>query len=258
MKGDNDAAGCAADPLGRFEVGRHALFLDFDGTLVELVARPELVALAPALQRTIARLQQLLDGRLALVSGRPVAQIDALLAPLCLPVAGVHGLERRGVDGVLRRAAIPDMASVLAAASALAAAHAGLWVEQKYGALALHYRQAPQLGLLCEATMRAAVLACPGTVLLHGKMVAEIKPAGIDKGTAIAAFLAEPPFAGHLAVFAGDDMTDEAGFALVQQGGGVGIKVGAGPSIARYRLDSPAALARSLAQLVQTLSRRTD
>ncbi|MDB5962883.1 MAG: otsB [Massilia sp.] len=234
----------------------YSLFVDFDGTLVELAARPEQVLVTAQLVATLARLQELLGGRLAVVSGRPIAQIDTMLFPLLLPVAGVHGLERRGADGIVRQAPIPDMSPVLAAAQLLAASHPGLWVEQKYGALAVHYRQAPALGRLVDAVMLDAVGNCPGTILLKGKMVTEIKPAGIDKGTAVRDFLNELPFAGHLAIFAGDDVTDEAGFAMVQQAGGAGIKVGPGPSIAEYRIDSPAALYTALDQVVHTLSRR--
>ncbi len=235
-----------------------SLFLDFDGTLVELAERPEQVQLAPAVLATLASLQQLLGGRLALVSGRPIAQLDAMLSPLLLPLAGVHGLERRGFDGVLHRIAPPDLTAVRTAAHALAALHPGLWVEEKFGALALHYRQAPALGPLCDAAMAEAVRQSPGTVLLQGKMVAEIKPAGIDKGSAVCAFLAEVPFAGHAAVFAGDDVTDEAGFAMVQALGGIGIKVGPGPTVAQLRIASPAALHDLLQQLLDVLSRRVQ
>ncbi len=235
----------------------HSLFVDFDGTLVELAERPEQVLVAAPLVATLARLYELLGGKLAVISGRPIAQIDAMLYPLVLPAAGVHGLERRDAAGLLRQAPIPDMSTVLAAAQLLAATHPGLWVEQKYGALALHYRQVPQLGPLCDQVMLEAVLNCPGTVLLNGKMVVEIKPAGIDKGTAILAFLQEAPFIGHRALFAGDDTTDEAGFDMVQQLGGAGIKVGPGPSIAQFRIDGPGALGTALDQVVNTISRRT-
>ncbi|WP_426197007.1 trehalose-phosphatase [Massilia sp. DWR3-1-1] len=247
-----------AAPLWRLGWLDHGLFLDFDGTLVELAERPEQVRVAAPLLDLLARLQVLLGGKLALISGRPVAQIDAMLFPLRLPVAGVHGLERRDADGRLHQAAIPDMRSVLAAAQALAVIHPDLWVEQKYGALALHYRQAPQLGPLCDSSMAEAVRHCPGTVLLKGKMVAEIKPAGVDKGTAIRAFLDEAPFAGHLALFVGDDLTDEAGFDMVQRAGGVGIKVGPGHSIAQCRIDSPGALFAALDQVASTLLRRIE
>ena len=233
-----------------------SLFLDFDGTLVELAERPEQVRLDPAVLATLGRLQQCLGGRLALVSGRPIVQLDAMLAPLRLPLAGVHGLERRSADGSLHRHTPPDLGSVRDAAAQLAGQHPGLWVEEKFGALAVHYRQAPALGPLVDAAMAEAVQRCPGTTLLKGKMVAEIKPAGVDKGSAVCAFLGEAPFAGHSAVFAGDDVTDEAGFAMVQALGGAGIKVGPGPTAARYRITSPADLHRMLAALLDEQSRR--
>ena len=235
-----------------------SLFLDFDGTLVELAERPEHVRLDPAVLATLGQLQQFLGGRLALVSGRPIAQLDAMLAPLQLPLAGVHGMERRGIDGVLRRTTPPDLTAVRAAAAQLTAAHPKLWMEEKFGALALHYRQAPELGPLVDAAMAKAVRRSPGTTLLKGKMVAEIKPDGIDKGRAVQAFLQEPPFAGHRAVFAGDDITDEAGFAMVQALGGAGIKIGAGPSVARYRIATPSALHWALDELLDVLSRRDE
>lgn len=250
------AAGMA--PFGRLQGRDHGLFLDFDGTLVELAARPEQVQLAAPLLATLARLAELLEGRLAVISGRPISQLDALLAPLRLPVAGTHGLERRTADGVLHFGALPELGPARAAAQALVARHPALWLEEKPGALALHYRQAPALGPLCDRSMAAALRLCSGAVLLKGKMVAEIKPAGVDKGSAIRAFLDEPPFQGHLALFAGDDMTDEAGFDMVQQGGGAGIKVGAGPSIAQFRIDGPAALAAALEHAVHMLSRRDE
>ena len=223
-----------------------AVFLDFDGTLVDLAPTPDGVRVAPGVIEALALLAERHGGALALISGRPVAQIDAMLAPLVLPVAGVHGVERRGADGQLHVAATPDVAPVLARAQALASVHPGLLVEQKRGAVALHYRLAPELESLCLQEMTAAVQACPGVLLLHGKMVLEAKPAATDKGGAIAAFLQESPFAGRRPVFAGDDTTDEAGFAFVQQAGGQGVKVGSGPSAATLRLASPGALRAAL------------
>ena len=223
-----------------------AVFLDFDGTLVDLAPTPDGVRLEPGVVEALALLAERHGGALALISGRPVAQIDAMLAPLVLPVAGVHGVERRGADGVLHVAATPDVSPVLACARALAQRHPGLLVEQKRGAVALHYRLAPELEQLCQQGMTAAVQACPGILLLHGKMVLEAKPAATDKGGAIAAFMQESPFAGRRPVFAGDDTTDEAGFAYVQQVGGQGVKVGSGPSAAALRLGSPGALRSAL------------
>jgi trehalose 6-phosphate phosphatase len=223
-----------------------AVFLDFDGTLVDLAPTPDGVRLEPGVVEALALLAERHGGALALISGRPVAQIDAMLAPLVLPVAGVHGVERRGADGALHVAATPDVSPVLARAQVLAALHPGLLVERKRGAVALHYRLAPQLEQVCMQEMTAAVQACPGVLLLHGKMVLEAKPAATDKGGAIAAFMAEAPFAGRRPVFAGDDTTDEAGFAHVQKTGGQGVKVGSGPSAATLRLDSPGALRAAL------------
>ena len=219
-----------------------AIFLDFDGTLVDLAPTPDGVRLEKGVAEALALLAARHHGALAIISGRPVAQIDAMLAPLVLPVAGVHGVERRGADGQLHVAATPDVAPVLAQAQALAALHPGLLVEQKRGAVALHYRLAPDLEQLCVQQMTAAVQACPGILLLHGKMVLEAKPAATNKGGAIAAFMTEAPFAGRRPVFAGDDTTDEAGFAFVEQAGGQGVKVGSGASAASLRLASPAAL----------------
>ena len=223
-----------------------AVFLDFDGTLVDLAPTPDGVRVAPGVIEALALLAERHGGALALISGRPVAQIDAMLAPLVLPVAGVHGVERRGADGQLHVAATPDVAPVLARARALAAMYPGLLVERKRGAVALHYRLAPELEPLCLQEMTVAVQACPGVLLLHGKMVLEAKPAATDKGGAIAAFLQESPFAGRRPVFAGDDTTDEAGFAFVQQAGGQGVKVGSGLSAATLRLVSPGALRAAL------------
>lgn len=223
-----------------------ALFLDFDGTLVDLAETPESVVVAPGLVQALTILQQRLDGRLAVVSGRPIDQIDAMLAPLVLPVAGVHGSERRDAAGQLHYAPTPTLEAIALCAHALEAAHPGLRVEQKRGALALHYRQAPELETVCKAAMQAAVDVSPGMVLLFGKMVIEAKPASSSKGTAIRDFLAEAPFSGHRPVFAGDDTTDEAGFTHAQEAGGLGLKIGPGPTVALQRIATPQVLRAEL------------
>jgi trehalose 6-phosphate phosphatase len=232
-----------------------ALFLDLDGTLIDLAETPDAVSVAPGLVDALQALGLQLGGRLAIVSGRPIEQIDALLAPLVLPAAGVHGMQRRGADGVLHSAPLPSLAAARACADALAESHPGVWVEEKYGALAVHFRQVPDAGPLCKAALADVVRATPDLLLMEGKMIVEVKAAGVDKGTAIRDFFATTPFAGHRPVFIGDDTTDEAGFAIVQAGGGIAIKVGTGPSAAQHRIGSPselrAALARLLAHLTQ-------
>ena len=145
---------------GLFDTPGCAIFLDFDGTLVDLAPTPDGVRLEAGVAEALALLSKRHNGALAIISGRPVAQIDAMLSPLVLPVAGVHGVERRGADGQLRLAATPDVAPVLARAQALAALYPGLLVEQKRGAVALHYRLAPELQDLCVREMTAAVICC--------------------------------------------------------------------------------------------------
>lgn len=229
-----------------------ALFLDFDGTLAELAARPGAVRVPARLVPLLDHLQAHLQGALALVSGRRLADLDALLAPLCLPVAAEHGAVRRGANGQQLKVPAPDLHAVTRVARALARQHAGLQVEIKTAAVALHYRQAPALENLCLQQLSLAVMATPGVDLLQGKCVIEVKPLGVNKGRAIAAFMSEPPFAGRTPWFAGDDVTDEAGFAWVQAAGGQCLKVGAGPSLARHRCASPLALREWLSELLTT------
>lgn len=230
-----------------------ALFLDFDGTLADLAERPEAVRVQPGLVPLLARLQAQLDGALAIVTGRPIADIDRFLAPLRLPVAGIHGAQGRHADGRGWQLAAPRLDAVEAAARQLLALDPGLQLERKAVALALHYRRAPHLGDHCRQHLQAVVAASPGLDLLEGKCVLEVKPAGVSKGRAIEHFLAEPPFIGRLPAFAGDDVTDEAGFEAVLRRGGLALKVGEGPTCAPHRLASPAALHQALAAWSQGL-----
>ena len=218
-----------------------ALFLDFDGTLVDIAPQPEAVIVPSDLVATLTRLNTYLGGALALISGRPIDQIDAFLHPLRLPAAGVHGAERRGANGKMTLLSTHPLQHVEEAAMALAAQHPALRVENKRGSVALHYRQAPELEQECLQAMKAAVEESPGLTLLCGKMVVEAKPGGASKGHAIEAFMQEDPFVGRSPVFVGDDITDEVGFATVQRLKGLGVKVGDGSSVAWQRLATPAA-----------------
>ncbi len=220
----------APPPPPGLQAAAIALFLDVDGTLVEIEREPGAVHVPERLCQILGDLQRATGGALALVSGRSLAQLDRLFAPLRLSAAGLHGLERRNLrTGVVR--AKPDP-SVLEAARARLAAfaerHAGVLLEDKGLTLALHYRNAPAQADAARAMAEAAVAASDGAlVLLAGKMVLELKPPGCDKGLAIAAFMGEAPFAGRRPVFAGDDVTDEAGFEAVNRRGGVTIRIGA-------------------------------
>lgn len=220
-----------------------ALFLDFDGTLVEIASHPQAVLIPDRLRDTLGALHQLLGGALALVSGRRLLDLDSFLTPLQLPAAAEHGAQRRDSAGRISSATVPDLRQALQAAQELVAHYPALVLEQKELALSLHYRHAPELEALCLQVMRAAVAGKPGLSLMQGKCVIDLKPVGVSKGTAIAAFMAEPPFAGRVPVFAGDDVTDEDGFEQVLRMGGHAVKVGAGASLARLRCHSVADLA---------------
>lgn len=219
-----------------------ALFLDFDGTLADLAPEPGAVRVEHSLVSTLAALYEALGGALAIVSGRRLHDIDHFLAPLHLPVASEHGSQMRRADGALTCLAAPDLADALNVAQALAQRHPGLLVEPKLASVALHYRHAPDLEPLCRTALSEIAARSPALELMEGKCVLEIKQAGIDKGRAIDIFMSEAPFAHRQPLFAGDDATDEAGFAVVQRLHGIGVKVGPGPSVAQFSCDSPQAL----------------
>ena len=231
-----------------------ALFLDFDGTLAPIAPRPQDVHLPSWVLPTLQRLRQVLDGAVVVVSGRPLADLDLFLAPLRLPAAGVHGVERRLADGRIRVHSGTPPAAVVEAAQALVAGHRGLLVENKPGALALHYRLSPELESLCLQTLEAAVAGCADWQALRGKCVVEVKQRRVSKGAVVRAFLAEPGFAGRVPVFVGDDATDEDGMREVQAAGGFGVKVGAGGSVAQHRLADVSAVSRWLVASAQRLA----
>ncbi len=229
---------------------RTALFLDVDGTLVALAEHPDAVHVDAQLLALLERLREAMGGALALVSGRSLEALDRLFAPQRFAAAGQHGAERRAADGSLHRHAplAPRLHEAAARLRALAAANPGLLLEEKGSSLAVHYRHAPAAGPLVEAEARRVLEALGGDFELQaGKLVFEVKPSGRDKGTAIAEFLGEAPFAGRTPVFVGDDLTDELGFASVNRLGGASVKVGAGPTAARWRLPDAAAVRQWLA-----------
>lgn len=231
-----------------------AFFFDFDGTLVELAPTPDSICVPPSLIALLAALRHRSHGAVAIVSGRGIDNIDTFLNMPDLPIAGLHGAERRDANGDTQRIRFND-ARLLRIERELAVVverHPGMLLEIKGAAVALHYRNAPEReGIAREATERLVADYADAYVLQPGKMVFEIKPKGVDKGRALAAFLNEPPFAGRMPVFAGDDLTDEKGFAVVNAHGGLSIKVGAGETSARARLDSVDALHAQIARWLE-------
>jgi trehalose 6-phosphate phosphatase len=242
--------------------GRWALFLDVDGTLVEIAPAPDAVVVPPRLVALLRTLEQALAGAVALVSGRSVASLDRLFAPLNLACAGNHGLERRRTDGVLIQPPVPRDALERArrAFAVFAAGHQGALVEDKSLSVALHYRGAPALAEGAERLAETLEDELAGALRIQrGKMMVELRPAGGDKGSVVRDFMAEPPFAGRVPVFIGDDVTDEDGFRAVNALGGVSVRVGdsAAPTEAGFRMESTEAVYGWLSRLAAAPARET-
>jgi trehalose 6-phosphate phosphatase len=233
-----------------------ALFLDIDGTLLDLAPTPEHVLVDDDIARLLPALGRHLGGAVALITGRTIRDADALFPGLTLPVAGQHGLERRSADGVLHShgEGPPGYGWLHGELEQLCARHSGLWLEDKGATLALHYRLAPGLASYVHRTVRAIVstLGASGSQwrLQPGKGIIEIKPAGRDKGAAILDYMSEKPFVGRLPVFVGDDRTDEFGFNAVTVLGGWAVKVGPGITNARFRLRDVATVRQWLTGLL--------
>jgi len=241
-------------PVPPFQPG-WALFLDVDGTLLDIAERPDEVDTHAVDCELVEGLQRAAGGALALISGRSLAQLDEMFAPLKLPAAGQHGFERRDVRGKRHRHrfAVETLAPAKEKLREFAARHSGLVLEDKGASLALHYRLAPPLAGAAHQVLVEAAAALGGRVEVQaGKMVWELKPAGADKGVAIEEFMREAPFAGRTPVFLGDDVTDENGFRVVNRLEGHSIKVGAGDTAARWRLANPSAARAWLRQWLET------
>ena len=220
------------------------LFLDVDGTLIELAETPFDTRASDDLKRLLGHVAERLDGALALVSGRSIEYLDVLFAPLRLPAAGLHGVERRKASGAALGASFTDsqLDRARAALSLLVQGHAGTLLEDKGRTVAIHYRMAPQFEPeLRQAVVEIAAQLGPNYHVQSGSMMLEIKPRGFNKGDAVKAFLQEPPFSGRTPVYAGDDLTDIDGFRVVEAEGGITIAVGDRVH-AQYRLENPAAV----------------
>lgn len=236
---------------------RVALFLDVDGTLLEFAAHPDAVLVEPSLPLLLASLWQRLGGALAPVSGRPLEQIDRLLGLPPGGAAGLHGAEWRGVDGIVVRDG--HDAGVLSAlsreATTQAASLPGVLVEAKPNAIALHYRNAPSAAPAVDRLASAlAAQAGPAFTLQRGDHVVELKPAGADKGDAVARLMREPPFRDRVPWVIGDDHTDEHAFAVARSLGGTGVIVGTRrPTVASWALHDPAAVRAWLVELLAAI-----
>lgn len=267
MRAANPPSSRAASPLYRRRkyvpplLARDcALFLDIDGTLMEFAPDPSGVGSDPHLSAMLSELARRLSGALALVTGRGLADVDRIFTDASLPVAALHGAARRTAAGAVHSHAAPahDDPRLREALAALAQRHRGLLFEDKGVAYALHYRGAPSLASFAHRTLRRHASRPGGArwIVQRGKGIVELRPHGHDKGSAIAAYMAEAPFAGRRPVFVGDDMTDEPGFATVETLGGYGVKVGRGSTRAAFRLAGVAAVRDWLARSVTDIDGR--
>jgi len=239
---------------------RFALFFDFDGTLADIAERPDAVEVSEHTRETLASLRSALKGAVAIISGREIASVDQFLLPVQLAMSGVHGLTRRDADGTLHSpdfdvSGVHDVEKQLAP---FVADHPGLLLERKRGAAALHYRQRPELEAACHAAMREAVFGKAELRLRPGKMVIEALAHESNKGAAIESFLDQPPFIGRVPVFAGDDATDEDGFAFVNRRQGISIKVGLGETQARYRARDTQELLSWMRDILEEIEGRSE
>ena len=224
-------------PPVRFD--RLALFLDMDGVLAPLAETPDAVAPVARRSAVLRRLDERLQGRLAIVSGRTLAEIDRISAAGPLAASGVHGLQRRRRDGsTVNAQASPGIAPATRALRAFQAEYPDMIVEEKGVSVGLHYRQAPEAGEAVLALARS-VAAEHDLSVQPGVLVVELKTPGTDKGSAITAFMAEPPFEGAMPVMLGDDLTDENAFRAATALGGFGVLVGPmRDTLARHGLEN--------------------
>lgn len=238
-------------PPALTDINRYAVFLDLDGTLADIADHPDRVTIEPKIVAALARLSTRLHGALAIISGRPLDTIDDLLGPHKFAAAGEHGAMRRNGNGHHRANTVsPQQLNALESeVRDELGKYEGILIERKSSSIAIHYRGCPDLKDACEAIATRLLHKNEGLRRMPGKMVIELLASDFDKGRAIKEFLAEPPFLTRIPIFAGDDVTDEAGFAVTNDHGGLSIKVGSGPSIAKYRINSPTELGTWLTEL---------
>ncbi|ARS54000.1 trehalose-phosphatase [Kushneria konosiri] len=235
-----------------------ALFLDLDGTLVDLVDHPDNIAVDGALRERLETLTDLLDGAVAVISGRAIDDLDRHLKLSSLAMSGQHGAEWRNSQGdrQIAREHQKALDAVREKVRKQVERDDALYLEDKGASLALHYRNRPDAGDMLKQELDSMIEHYPDLLELHqGKFVFEIKGQGYDKGVALERFLAVAPFADRCPIFIGDDRTDEDGFRVVNARQGLAIKVGTGESVATCRLTDPAAVHAWLDEWITRLQR---
>jgi trehalose 6-phosphate phosphatase len=206
---------------------RSALLLDLDGTLLDLAPRPDAVVVPSGLPEVLRALRTLMEDAIAVVTGRPVEMVDALLGDTVFAVAGEHGGAVRHAPGqaVERPPLPPPPGTWLVEAAQLAAAHPGALLERKARGFALHYRAVPAAAEPLRAALLRMLAGSSDFELLPAHMLWEVRPSGTHKGKAVIGLMDRAPFRDRLPVFVGDDVTDEDAIAAAQAMGGVGLRV---------------------------------
>jgi trehalose 6-phosphate phosphatase len=208
-------------------IARAALFLDFDGTLVEIAERPDAVRVPPSLPSLLDHLARGLDGALAVVSGRPLQDLDFFL-PSSIAKAGDHGASVR--PDPTAEPEVPDLPKPPRTwrdrALPLVEKHPGTLIEDKAHGFVIHFRQAPEAEAEARALMAELVAEAPEAfTLLEARMAWELRPRGPSKASAVRRLMARPPFTGRVPVFIGDDVTDEEGMEAARAFGGLGFRL---------------------------------
>jgi len=248
-----NGSSCSPTPTVRSSLADHALYLDIDGTLLEIAPSPDRVEVPIWMVPLLQRLSRRLDGAVAFVSGRTIEAIDTLFQPLKLPAVGVHGGEIRldGQTTYMDEGLVGELQGALPLLRKGIESLRGVWLENKRCAIALHYRNVPERGreVLKVAELVVASLGSSFAPLV-GKCVVEIRARHLTKGAGIRRLMECEPFRGRSPIFAGDDVTDEDAFEYVNQVGGISLRIGSGaPSVATHRLADPEQLHRWLLEI---------
>lgn len=209
-------------------LSRLALLLDLDGTLLDLASAPTEVRVPHGLPTLLCRLAARLGGALAVISGRPIEEVETLLPGLRIAIAGEHGAAIRRAPGLpLEHPSLPEVPlRWREAARTLAAAHPGVLLEDKPHGFVLHFRHAEAAGPALVAALEEFIAGSrAGFVLVPAILAWEVRPAAADKGTAVRALLERPPYAGRIPLFVGDDVTDDDGIRAARELDGFGFQV---------------------------------
>ncbi|MFM2484106.1 trehalose-phosphatase [Celerinatantimonas yamalensis] len=227
--------------LPELNFGQSAIFLDFDGTLVDLQSTPDAVIVGDVLKKMLFQLDQRTHQSLAIISGRSIASLDQLLAIANLRLGGSHGMEYRlssGASTTIHPDVVPIPEQLVKQCQSFCQKHQLLW-ESKPLSAAIHYRDNPKLEADIDDYLTHLICHDPNLEIQRGKFIRELKPKGISKASALEIFMAKPPFYSKIPWYFGDDITDEDAFSWINQHGGVSVKIGDGETLANYHLPTP-------------------